>query len=192
MSVSQIMTSMKNTNWTLTDDFSLLVIPSNPDFAIEKVIQDLPADPTTFFKSTVVSVEIPAVTPNTQIEHYVGGEYIVQNSIPQVFRFTARFRDINNGELRRWFELLFAHSQFSFGEECYLNVIVMDNKFNKMIFNSSKVLIDNVSAVTYDTNNTNVLEFDISFKTAYLTDDYLTDFGSMMYIANWPQEENIE
>jgi len=196
MSISQVMMSMKNTNWNLTDDFSVLIIPNNPDFYLEKNLTNLPSDPTTFFKSTAVAVNLPDITTGNQIEHYVGGEYVIQNSIPQVFRFSIRFRDINNGEFRRWFELLYAYSQYAFGIDSYLNIYIYDSKYNKLLYGTSKALIDSLPGPQYDTNNTNAQEFEVQFKSAYLSDDYLMDFGSMMYISNWPSDveesENTE
>jgi hypothetical protein len=167
---NNIVSSIVNTQWDFSDDFKA-TITINP-----KYVQDFNLSEEVIEKS-IVSIEIPTLS-SQEIDNIVAGTRRVNVRMQELFRFNIRFRDFNNGILRRIFSILFAAQQFEYFNDIAIGIkIEYNNPKKDIIFQSEKCLITQISPITYN-NDGNIVEFDVNFVSPSFTNTNLVNFGS--------------
>ena len=183
----------KETNWSLTDNFSVYFsFPETPDgvskytFDFKKFthlenIEDI-------FQMSVTTVNVPDMRSG-EITSVLGGEYRIQNKMFELFRFSVTFKDFNNHVLYRYFQMLWAASQYEYLDNVKIGVFITSGDFDDVIFSSPECLIENVSQLTYDQGNTQIAEFSVEFKTATVSNMTLREFGNIKYAEKFKKRD---
>jgi hypothetical protein len=176
--INTLIKDIQNTKWNITDDFKVHINHKNDKLEVTKILDNVRAD--TIWNKSVLTVDIPPIS-SPMMEHYLGGEWRIGVSKPEVFRFSMRFRDFDNGNLRRYFETVWTYSLYNYPEDSYLNLKITNRADNIELFSSEKILIENVSETQYDTQNPGVSEFTVSFRSPIYSDHFIKELGNRSY-----------
>jgi len=185
MDINSIIKEVQNTNWQKSDDFKIIITTSNEKLSVQKVlgVKDVDA----LWAKSVISFETPTISAPAS-EHYLGGEWRIQTGRPEVFKFGMKFRDFDSGDLRRYFATLFTYNQYNYVEDSYIQIKVTNTADDIVIFKSDEVLIENVSAGNFDSQNSSISEFSVQFTSPTYTDDFLERMGSKEYIEKFQED----
>lgn len=183
MGIKTIVDSALNTNWTLTDDFNVKLENSSIQFWSNS------SEHGTIINKCLMSIDIPTLTsPETDL--VMGGERRIGVKQFEAFRFTAKFRDLEGGELRRYFEAIWVAQQYMYFDKIKTNITITvphltpDNK-ERIIFKTEDALITSVSSIQFDNASTQIAEFDVTFIANKFSDDVLDEFGHHKFIENF-------
>jgi len=176
MGINNLFQEIQNTNWNLTDDFKVYINTANEKLSVDNILENT----NMIWEKSVISIDIPPLSA-PPMEQYLGGEWRIGSTKPEIFRFSMRFRDFNNGELKRYFETLFAYSLYNYPKDSFINIKVTNNSGDVLIFSSERILIEQVSETQYTSGDSNISEFSIQFRTPIYSDAFINGLGSKEY-----------
>jgi hypothetical protein len=157
------------TNWDLTDDFEFIL---TNEFLSKNSVEIFNNE---ILAKAVVSVEVPVLT-SQEMDVVFAGVRRTNVRMQELFRFTVRFRDFDKGIIRKYFTTLFIAQQYLYFDDVKSNIVIKLG--NKTMFGSENCFISQISAVTYDHNNTGISEFDVTFVSTSYSDEFISNFGS--------------
>jgi len=185
MNINKIIEETKKTNWQRSDDFSVTIFPRNEKLHADKILANQDKD--TLWEKSVISVEIPPISL-VMIDKYLGGEFRISTSKPELFRFSIRFRDMEHGDLRRYFGTLSAFGLFNYVQESYIKIKITNKNDSATIFESEECLIELVSVVNLDSAANSIAEFSVQFVSPIYSDQFLNKLGSAKYIEKFQED----
>lgn len=167
-----IVSSIMNTQWDFSDDFDFSIIfpgKYKDDFKINKDI----------IRKSVISVELPVLS-SQEIDNIIGGTRRVNVKMQELFRFNVKFRDFQNGVLKRIFTILWVAQQFDYFDNVKSTIKISKSKNGKedILFLSEDCVISQISSQTFSNEESNVVEFDVTFVTPSFTNTNIVKFGS--------------
>ena len=158
-SIESIMANTQTANWIWTDDFTFEFINKNislPGFQ--------GFSPSEIWDMCTINVDTPQIsaTPNTVI---IGGRYRYWVPMHSPINITVTFRDLKGMDLKEYFTKVW-QSQLTGYYDNIISTIDVRDAYEKSIFHSDKILIDNISQSQFNNSNTQITEFSVSFITA--------------------------
>ena len=167
MAISRIVKKINNTNWFFTDNFEIEF--RNQSITEMQDINDL-------LKMCVMSVDIPPLSaPESDI--VLGGERRIGVQMFETFRFNIRFRDFDNGTMRKYFEAIWIAQQYEYFDTVKSSVKIIGTN-GKVLFDTTEALITTISSIQMDNSTTGIAEFDVSFIAKRSSDEVISEFGS--------------
>jgi hypothetical protein len=169
LSSKDIVQNILNTNWDFSDSFD---IEFTNTFALDRGMF-LPKDED--LSKSVISVEVPTFS-SQEIDTVLGGMRRPQVRLYELFRFVIRFRDFDGGKLRETFLKLFIAQQYQYVDVVGSNINIKHN--GRLLFNTEKALITNISSQIFDNSNSGISEFEVTFISSDFTNEEIKGFGS--------------
>lgn len=166
VSLPAALNNILNKQWTRINDFyTQFVFPSGTHI---KTIPD--AD----LQVALKSITLPAYTQQS-IEVYTGGQWMVANGRPDLFRIECTFRDYKGSYggvasdfvLYRGFVDLFEKTLGDYKDNCYvsLNILTGEDGSSPALAKFNDLLIENVSQINFDnTIEDQIAEFSVTFR----------------------------
>lgn len=184
MAVSDILINASRTDWTLTQDFTFWY-GQNSKFTKYDIGTFIKSDeaPLDIWKKCTMSVEVPQLT-SSEMDTVLGGERRANIRMQELFRFTAKFRDFDGLSLRQYFNALWTATHYEYPDTIAGTVVILDSH-GKVVFKSSNVVINSVSAIQYDNSSNQIAEFDVQFLSPTYSDSTINNFGKSDYVDNF-------
>ena len=188
--LSDILHNASVTDWTLTQDFSFHYV-QNAKLTKFNIFTFVPVRETAIdiYAKSTISVEVPQLTAS-EMDTVLGGERRVNIRMQELFRFSVKFRDFNGLSLRKYFENIWISTQYEYPEEVNGTVYIYD-KSGTLVFSSSNVVINSVSAIQFDNNSNQIAEFDVQFLSPTYSDSKVNDFGKSDYVDRYVRAEDL-
>jgi len=184
MAISDLVTSISNTNWFLTDNFEVVI---NNNKVSTKEFDNFAND----IRKSTMSVTLPELTANEN-DQVIGGERRIGVQLFEAFRFSVKFRDYDGGKLRQFFETIWVMQQYEYFDDIKTNVTISTNASSSqnatILFSSEDCLITGISGYSLDNSATAIAEFDVSFYTNKFSDDLVSGFGTEKVSSIFNQE----
>jgi hypothetical protein len=174
MGIHKIMTNALNTKFSLTDDFQFTF--GNKMFSIEGSplpIQEL-------LEICTINVDVTALDAALDAQ-IMGGSYRIKVSRYQPFIINITFRDIYGLKLREYFTKIWMAQQTQYFDDIKSNIKISVE--NNVIFSSNDCLINNISQINFDNNNTQITEFTVSFTSPYMSNSNTSNFGEPGHVV---------
>jgi len=169
-----IITNILNTNWDLTDDYTFFIYN---DFLHTRGSNELNDEN---LQKSIISVEVPVLS-SQEVDTVIGGIRRTGVKIQEQFRLVIKFRDFGGGHLKSHFTKLFAAQQYMYFDDIKSTIRITAN--NEIQFYSENCIITQISAQTYDNNNSNISDFDVTFISPSFTDKHIMNLGSDQHYA---------
>ena len=153
MGINRIMQNALKTNWTRTDDF-VFTFYNKRKINIQgsdMSIQDI-------FDMCVINIDLPQLGSDVE-SVMMAGEYRIYNAKFRPFNFSVTFRDFGSLSLRNYFSAVWMDAQRGYYDEVKSSISISIN--GKIVFASEDCLINAVSQVQLDNNNSQIAEFKI-------------------------------
>ena len=179
----RIITTIADTNWTLTDDFSFIFINKLIPISNIDVTGVQSQDVIT---SSVVSVDVPEMT-SPESDAVVGGERRMNVRMPELFRFSLKFRDRDALKLRRYFEKIWMAQQYEYFDDIKSSVDILNK--NVLLFRTADAMITGISAISFDNNTTAIAEFDLQMVCRTYSDIDVKLFGNSKTVDKFVEPE---
>lgn len=173
MGIDRIMQNALKTNWTRTDDF-VFTFYNKRDINIQgsdMSIQDI-------YDMSVINIDLPQLGSDVE-SVMTAGEYRIYNAKFQPFTFSVTFRDFGSLSLRNYFSAIWMDAQRGYYDDVKSSISISIG--GKIVFASEDCLINAVSQVQLDNNNSQIAEFTVEFSSPYYTNNDIKNFGSDNY-----------
>ncbi len=155
MAINDIVTNIYKAKFAIVDDFEFIFLNNTTKFT---GIQGF--TPEEVWKMCCINIDNPQLASGVGLSLHGGvWRQIAQRN--ETYTFSVNFRDFEGLELRKYFIKVWEKQQKGYYDDIVSHVQIKIDK--QMIFESSKVLISNISQVQFDNNNTQIAEFTISF-----------------------------
>jgi len=176
--VNTVTSSIMTTPWDFSDDFSVLI--ENPklkdwgkSISYQFGMLSMLGDMSHSWEASVISVEVPQLS-SQENDIVLGGRRFVNVRQNELFRFNIKFRDVH-GSLRDFFTKVWIAQQYMYLDD--IATIITIKAHDAVLFKASKCLISQISAQTFDHNNTGLSEFDVTFVCPDFSNYSVKDFG---------------
>lgn len=176
----EILQTAIKTDWVQTQDFTF-EYHQNPNFTNFTLgdLLNVEGSALDMFNLCCISVDVPQATAS-ELDTVLGGERRVNIRMQELFRFSAKFRDLKGLGLRNYFKGLWIATHSEYPDTINGSVRIMDGVGN-LLFQSTNVTINSVSAVQFDNNSSQIAEFDVQFLSPTLSDFTINNFGKSNY-----------
>ncbi len=167
MKVEEIVQSIYEANWILSDEFEIEI-----DNDTNKITQDI-------WNMSVISFSMPEFSAG-EGESILGGIRKLSSRINNALRFTISFRDIGHADLSKYFQTKFALQQKLYFDQIStkINIYHLNSSEEKrVLLFSTEAIITNISGMTFNNSESNIQEFTVSFTASVFTSNSLNDFG---------------
>jgi hypothetical protein len=167
-----IVQKITSANWDFSDNFEVEI---NNKIVTDGILSNFNDILRFASKYAVVSVDIPPMS-SQEIDTVIGGLRRINVKMYESFRFRIRFRDIDGNQIRKLFQNIFVAQQYEYFDNIKTNINIKNG--GKVIFNSEDCLIISIQQQTLDNNNTAISEFEVTFISPSISNQYLKGFGN--------------
>jgi len=168
MGINNIIKNTLKTKWTWTDDFSFFF--QNPKIQFPS---DMNLSPQDVWDIAVLNIDLPQLS--SQVDTIIMAQkHRFWVPLHDTFTFTVTFRDVEKMKLKEYFTQIWAEQQTEYFDNIKSTVQIAAGE-GKM-FESSNVLIANVSQSQLDNSNTQIIEFSVEFISSDITTNTLKEF----------------
>jgi hypothetical protein len=177
MGINNIIKNTLKTKWTWTDDFSFFFQNTKVQFP-----GDMNLSPQDVWDMTVTNIDLPQVS--AQVDSIViAQKHRFWVPLHDTFTFTVNFRDVEKMKLKEYFTQIWAEQQTEYFDKVKSTVKIIAGE--GVMFESSNVLISNVSQSQLDNTNTQIIEFSVEFVASDISNNTLKAFDGKIK----PQEK---
>lgn len=164
VSLNNLANIINTVKWVKTCDYQVLLNPVDLGFA--KLIDWGQTDDTQ--KSIDISLKnitIPQFSARFE-EILTAGKWHFARGADPVFQIDMTFRDFNNGTMYRRFINAFEKSGTNYSKRCYFRIeaFLNNTERNILVMGTNEALVSDVSQLNLAQDNSEILEFSVSFK----------------------------